>query len=85
MDDEKLSHERAGRLLAGGSVLVFTSLAWMVDPLWLIPLGLVGLNLLASGATDTCLVKGALVAMGLPGERELGRAEARRHELGALR
>jgi hypothetical protein len=71
-----LTHERAGRILAGVSLVIPVVLALTVSPWWLLAVAGVGLNLIVSGITDRCLVKDALIRMGLPGEREVGRAEA---------
>jgi hypothetical protein len=72
----QFTHERAGRLLAGLSVVFLTALGYFHHPLWM--LGLVGtaMNLILSSMTDRCVVKNLLIRLGLPGERDLGRAEA---------
>jgi hypothetical protein len=76
--DFRLSHERAGRMLAGLSVLATLALGCSVSPWFLLATAGVALNLVISAITDRCVVKSLLVRMGLPGERDLGRAEALR-------
>lgn len=71
-----LTHERAGRLLAGAAVLVSVAMALLVSPWFLLGAAGTAVNLMLSGITDRCAVKSLLVRMGLPGERDLGRAEA---------
>ncbi len=73
-----MTHERAGRILAGISVAVAAALAYFHHPLWMLAAGGIALNLILSGITDRCVVKDLLIRMGLPGERDLGRAEAGR-------
>ena len=72
------THERAGRILAGTSLLACLFLAQLVSPWFLLAAAGTALNLVLSGITDRCLVKNLLIRMGLPGERDLGRAEASR-------
>jgi hypothetical protein len=71
-----ITHERAGRMLAGASVLAGLGLGWLVSPWFLLAAAGTALNLVLSGITDRCAVKNLLIRMGLPGERDLGRAEA---------
>jgi Inner membrane protein YgaP-like, transmembrane domain len=73
-----MTHERAGRLLAGISVAGVSALAWFHNPCWLLALAGIGLNLAMSAVTGKCAVKTLLVRLGLPGERELGVAEGMR-------
>jgi len=70
------THERAGRMLAGGSALACLALGWLASPWFLLGAAGTALNLVVSAITDRCLVKSLLIALGLPGERDLGRAEA---------
>jgi SAM-dependent methyltransferase len=70
-----LTHERLGRMLAGTTVLIALALAQFVSPWFLLVAAGAGLNLALSGLTDRCVVKNLLVKLGLPGERDLGRAE----------
>ncbi len=71
-----ITHERFGRGLAGASVLLTATLGWLHSPHWLwVTMG-VALNLTFSALTDCCPVKSALMRMGMPGERDVGRAEA---------
>ncbi len=70
------SHERFGRGLAGLFVLVSAGLGLVHTPYWLfVTLG-IAINLMISSLTDRCPVKSLLVRLGVPGERDLGRAEA---------
>ena len=71
-----LTHERAGRILAGSAVLTGLVLAQLVSPWFLLAAAATALNLVVSAITDRCAVKSLLIRLGLPGERELGRAEA---------
>jgi hypothetical protein len=71
-----VTHERVGRILAGLSLLGPALLAWLWSPWWLLVVAGVGVNLVASGITNRCVVKDLLVRLGLPGERDVGRAEA---------
>lgn len=73
-----MTHERMGRLLAGLSVITTVALGYFHHPAWFLGAAGIALNLALSGITDRCAVKDLLVHMGLPGERDLGRAEARR-------
>ena len=73
-----MTHERAGRLLAGISVAGISALAWLHDPSWLLALAGIGLNLAMSALTGKCAVKALLIRLGLPGERDLGVAEGLR-------
>jgi hypothetical protein len=70
-----ITHERVGRLLAGLTMLSAVFLAWLHHPAWLLAVAGTGLNLAMSGITDRCAVKSLLMRLGLPGERDLGRAE----------
>ncbi|HOX06269.1 MAG TPA: DUF2892 domain-containing protein [Planctomycetota bacterium] len=72
----RLTHERAGRALAGGSVVLCLALAWLASPWFLLGAAGTALNLIISAITDRCAVKSLLIGLGLPGERDLGRAEA---------
>ena len=71
-----VTHERLGRILAGVAVLVTVALGFFHHPLWLLLTAGAALNLAVSGITDRCVVKDLLIRMGLPGERDVGRAEA---------
>jgi hypothetical protein len=71
-----LTHERAGRMLAGAAVLACLALAWLLSPWFLLGVAGTALNLVVSAVTDRCAVKSLLIKLGLPGERDLGRAEA---------
>jgi hypothetical protein len=71
------THERAGRILAGLSFLAVLALGWWASPWFLLGGVGVALNLILSGITDRCAVKSLLVKVGLPGERDVGHAEAR--------
>lgn len=71
-----LTHERAGRMLAGAAVLACLALAWLLSPWFLLGVAGTALNLVFSAVTDCCAVKSLLIKLGLPGERDLGRAEA---------
>ncbi len=75
-DAPVLTHERAGRILAGTSLLAGLLLAQIVSPWFLLIAAGTALNLVLSGLTDRCAVKNLLIRAGLPGERDLGRAEA---------
>ncbi|GEM_PF-1879226 len=70
------THERAGRVLAGATLLASVALAHLVSPWFLLAAAGTALNLVLSGITDRCAVKNLLLRLGLPGERDLGRAEA---------
>ena len=70
------THERAGRLLSGAALLIGLTLALTISPWFLLAVGGTGLNLVLSGITDRCAVKSLLIKLGLPGERDIGRAEA---------
>jgi hypothetical protein len=81
MDTQKkpaFTHERAGRLLAGAAVLVSLLLAQTASPWFLLAAAGTGLNLVLSAITDRCAVKSLLIRLGLPGERDIGRAESMR-------
>jgi hypothetical protein len=67
-----------GRILASASLLVSLVLAHAVSPWFLLIAAGTAFNLALSGVTDRCVVKNLLVRMGLPGERDVGRAEALR-------
>jgi ubiquinone/menaquinone biosynthesis C-methylase UbiE len=75
-DAPVFTHERAGRILAGAGLLASLFLAQLVSPWFLLAVAGTALNLVLSGITDRCAVKSLLIRMGLPGERDLGRAEA---------
>jgi hypothetical protein len=77
MGTSRMTHERVGRLLAGVVVIASLGLAYVHHPLWLLGVAGTALNLVLSAITDRCAVKSLLIRMGLPGERDLGRAEAR--------
>ncbi len=72
-----MTHERAGRMIAGFSTATAATLAWLHHPAWLLAAAGVGLNLILSAITDGCVVKSLLIRLGLPGERDLGRAGGR--------
>ena len=71
-----VTHERLGRALAGGAVLICLTLGWLLHPIWLIGAALTSGNLILSAITDRCAVRSLLIRLGLPGERDVGRAEA---------
>jgi hypothetical protein len=71
-----VTHEQIGRVLAGATVLGAVALAQFVSPWFLLAAVGTGLNLVLSGLTQRCAVKRLLIRMGVPGERDLGRAEA---------
>ena len=71
-----ISHERVGRVLAGLSLMGALALALTVSPWFLLAVAGMALNLALSGITDRCAVKSLLVRLGVPGERDIGRAEA---------
>ena len=73
---EVFTHERAGRVLAGATMLLAVALGFLHHPGWLLVAAGTGLNLVLSGITDCCAVKRLLIRMGFPGERDVGRAEA---------
>ncbi len=77
MPKRSMTHERLGRALAGGAVLISLLLGWLHHPVWLIGAALTSGNLILSAITDHCAVRSLLVRLGLPGERDVGRAEAR--------
>lgn len=68
------THERAGRVLVGLSVLTSVGLS-LLSPWFLLAAAGTALNFAISGITDRCLVKSLLIRMGFPGERDVGRAE----------
>ncbi len=70
-----ISHERVGRVLAGLSLMGALALALTVSPWFLLAVAGTALNLVLSGVTDRCAVKSLLVRLGVPGERDIGRAE----------
>ncbi|MFH1022283.1 MAG: methyltransferase domain-containing protein [Planctomycetota bacterium] len=72
----QMTHERAGRILAGASLLASLVLAQVVSPWFLLVAAGTGMNLALSGITNRCAVKNLLIRLGFPGERDLGRAEA---------
>jgi len=74
----RMSHERVGRMLAGASTLAILALGYLHHPAWLLLAAGIALNLFVSGITDRCPVKSLLIRLGLPGERDLGRADAER-------
>ncbi len=78
-----ISHERAGRILAGLAVLATLTLGYFHHPLWFLPALGTCANLIFSGITDRCAVRDHLLIklLGLPGERDIGREEA---EIGRL-
>ncbi len=73
-----ISHERAGRILAGLVVLTTLTLGYFHHPLWFLPAVGICSNLIFSGITDRCAVRDHLLIklLGLPGERDIGRKEA---------
>ena len=73
---DTISHERFGRGLAGISVLISTALGYHFSPYWLLVTMAIALNLTISSLTNRCPIKSLLVRLGLPGERDIGRAEA---------
>jgi hypothetical protein len=80
----RLTHERVGRLLAGAAVIASLAAGWLLSPWCLLCAGGTALNLVISALTDRCPVKTLLIRLGLPGERDLGRAEAEYGEVGAV-
>ena len=73
---EPVTHERFGRGLAGLTVMATVVLGYLHSPYWLLVALGVAANLALSALTDRCAVKNLLIRLGLPGERDLGRAEA---------
>ncbi len=71
-----VTHERFGRGLAGLTVMATVLLGYAHSPYWLLAALGVAMNLALSALTDRCAVKNLLIRLGLPGERDLGRAEA---------
>jgi hypothetical protein len=71
-----LARERIGNALAGASVLATVALGYLHDPLWLLATAGIAVNLMLTSVLDRCAVKSLLAWMGIPGERDLGRAEA---------
>ena len=64
---------RCGRLIVGGSVLMFTTLGLLHDPLWLaVTLG-VAFNLVMTSLTDKCLLRDQLMRLGLKEREDLFR------------
>jgi ubiquinone/menaquinone biosynthesis C-methylase UbiE len=78
-----LTHERAGRILAGVALLASLFLAQLVSPWFLLAAAGTALNLVLSGITERCMIKSLLIRMGFPGERDVGRAEALAKTAGA--
>jgi len=94
MTRHRFSCERAGRILTALAVSSATVLGLLHHRLWFLVVAGTALNLLVSGIADRCMVRNALVRMGFPRERDLGRtdgvvegtrrelpASARRHRL----
>ena len=73
---DPVTHERFGRGLAGLTVMATVVLGYVHSPYWLLVALGVAANLTLSALTDRCAVKNLLIRLGLPGERDLGRAEA---------
>ncbi len=71
-----MTHERAGRLLAGTGIFVFYLLGLSVHGIFHLLLLLVGANLIQSAFTNKCPVKDVLVSLGFPGERDLAGRES---------
>jgi hypothetical protein len=69
------THERAGRVVAGVSLLGSLALGYFHHPAWLLLTAGTAANLVLSGLTDRCAVKNLLIRIGFPGERDVGRAE----------
>jgi hypothetical protein len=80
---EPVVRERIGNMLAGLSVLATVLLGYFHSPLWLLGTAGIALNLMVTSVVNRCVVKSLLVRLGIPGERDLGRAEGLR--LGAER
>ncbi|MFH1022799.1 MAG: methyltransferase domain-containing protein [Planctomycetota bacterium] len=74
----QMTHERAGRILAGASLLASLVLAQVVSPWFRLVAAGTGMNLALSGITNRCAVKNLLIRIGFPGERDLGRQEGKR-------
>jgi hypothetical protein len=72
---KQMTYDRLGRLLAGLSILVALTLAHFVSPWFLLAAVGTGLNLVFSGITDRCAIRNLMIRLGIPGERDLGRAE----------
>lgn len=75
---EVITHERVGRVVAGVSLLASVALGFFHHPAWLLVTSGTALNLVVSGLTGRCPVKSLLLRIGIPGERDVGRAEAQR-------
>lgn len=60
-----MSVERWLRLIAGSVVLVSLTLAWRVNPYWLLLTAFVGLNLLQSAFTNWCPMMTLLRRLGI--------------------
>lgn len=74
-----ISYEQVSHVILGLLLLGITALAYWHSPLWLLALIIIGVNLIQSSLTGWCVVKSLLVAIGIPGERDLGRQEAGTH------
>ena len=75
---EPIVRERIGNMLAGTSVLATVALGYFLSPLWLLATAGIALNLMVTSVLNRCVVKSLLTRMGIPGERDIGRREARR-------
>lgn len=72
---KKLSNERAGRILAGISVLFVLTLAITISPYFLLMQLFISANLIWSGFSDNCHIKTLLLKLGYKTERSLGAEE----------
>lgn len=70
--------DRVGRIMVGSVFILATALGYLVNPLWLLLLGVGGaINVLQSGITEWCMMEKIVRRLGFPSERELGIREAR--------
>ena len=72
---EPISRERIGNALAGLSVLGTVALGYFLSPLWFLATAGIAVNLAVTSVLNRCVVKSLLTRLGIPGERDLGRAE----------
>jgi hypothetical protein len=75
--DRSISRERIGRMLLGLAVLAGTGLGYFHHPAWFLALLGISINMIQSSITDRCFTGTILARMGIPGERDMGRFEAR--------
>jgi hypothetical protein len=73
-----MTHERAGRALAGTSILLFLGLGYFINSVFYIFVMAICFNLIQSAFTNKCIVKTILIRLGLPGEAEMALQEKQR-------